>query len=69
MIHVKKFIERVSLVEAKRSKDVVLPIEDARGLRDELTKLIADLYELAGVKEKERNSEAIQVEVKGGSFK
>jgi hypothetical protein len=40
MIHIKRFIDKMSLVESKQSKDVVLPISDARGLRDEVTKLL-----------------------------
>lgn len=69
MIHVKKFIDRVSLMESKRNKDLVLPMDEARGLRDELAKLLTELHELTGVREKEKNNEVIRVEVKGGSFK
>ena len=36
MIHIKRFIDRVSVVESKHGKDFVMPIIEARGLRDEL---------------------------------
>lgn len=67
MIFIKKFIERVSLVETRQGKDVVLPITDARGLRDELAKLLADQYSDDKVKQKEEP--VIKIEMKGGAFK
>jgi len=67
MIYIKKFIEKVSLIESRQGKDVVLPMTDARGLRDELSKLLVDLYDENKSKQKEET--LIQVEVKGGSFK
>lgn len=67
MIYIKKFIEKVSLVETRNGKDVILPMADARGLRDELSKLLVDLYDDNKSKQKEENT--VQVEIKGGSFK
>jgi hypothetical protein len=47
MIHVKRFIDKISSIEGRTGKlDIVLPINEARGLRDELTKMLADNYEL-----------------------
>ena len=59
----------MSLVESKQSKDVVLPISDARGLRDEVTKLLSDLHELSQTDKRTATDEVMQVEIKGGSFK
>jgi hypothetical protein len=59
-------VNKVSLGESKKSNTVVLPIDHARGLRDELVVLLAELHELR--KEKD-NEETIDVQVKGGSFK
>lgn len=47
------------------NKDVVLPITDARGLRDDIARLLADLHELSNNNEK---TEVIEVQIKGGSF-
>lgn len=68
MIHLKQFIDKMTVVESRQNKDVVLPINDARGLRDDILRLLADLHELSK-KQPSTNSEVIQVEVKGGSFK
>ena len=59
----------MSLVESKQSKDVVLPISDARGLRDEVTKLLSDLHELSQTDKRTATDEVMQIEIKGGSFK
>lgn len=67
MIHIKRFIDKISLMEGRQGKDVVIPIAEARGLRDELVKLLADNYNLLNNIEKEEP--VIQVEIKGGSFK
>lgn len=67
MLHIRKFMDKMSVVESRMNKDVVLPINDARGLRDDITKLLADLHELAQEQKKEPN--VVQVQIKGGSFK
>lgn len=68
-MHIKRFMDKMSLVENKQSKDVVLSITDARGLRDDIVKLLSDLHELSNQKLSERNQENIQIEIKGGTFK
>lgn len=67
MLHIKKFIDKMSATEGKQAKDIVLPIGEARGLRDDISRLLADLHELS--KEKEKDEEVISVTVKGGGFK
>ena len=66
MIHIKRFIDRVASIESRQSKDVVIPLSDARGLRDELAKLLIDHYEVT--EGKKNTSEVIQVELVGGKF-
>ena len=67
MLHIKKFIDKMSATEGKQAKDIVLPIGEARGLRDDISRLLADLHELS--KEKEKDEEVSSVTVKGGGFK
>ena len=66
-MYIKKFIDKVSLMESKTNKDLVVSMTDARGLRDELSKLLTDLHELQNSKSKK--DEVIQVEIVGGKFK
>jgi hypothetical protein len=65
MLHIKKFLDKVSHLESKKAKDLVIPLSDARLLRDEIAKLLADLYQ----SNTDKKSEVIQVEIKGGNFK
>jgi hypothetical protein len=67
MIHIKRFIDKVSSMEGRQSRDVVLPLADARALRDEITKLIMDKVEDNGTQP--NNDEVIQVVVNGGKFR
>ena len=56
----------MSVVESKMNKDVVLPITDARGLRDDITRLLSDLHVLSS--NKNEKNEVIDIQIKGGSF-
>jgi hypothetical protein len=62
MIIIKRFIDKVS---ATRGTNLVLPIDEAKTLRDEIAKLIADNYELLNNK---TDDSVIQVEVNGGKW-
>jgi len=66
MIHIKRFVDKVSYMETRQGKDVVIPLSEARGLRDELSKLLADNYEL--LQNKSIVEPVYQVEINGGKF-
>ena len=66
MIHIKRFIDKVSYTESKQSKDLILPMTDARGLRDELAKLLADLH--GNTSQATTNDDTIEVKIVGGKF-
>ena len=53
-------------MESKQNKDVVLPMNEARGLRDELAKLLADLNEYKDNKKTDDNQ--IEIKIVGGKF-
>lgn len=63
MIYIKRFIDKVSYMENRQGKDIVMPMTEAKGLRDELAKILADLHFT------EKEEPVIQIELKGGSFK
>ena len=65
-MHIKRFIDRVANIESRQGKDVVIPISEARILRDELSKLIIDNYEL--LQNKVVVEPVLQVELNGGRF-
>jgi len=65
MIHIKRFIDKVTAMDKKQSISVTMPIDEARALKDEISKMLADLYQLQSAKPVEQ---IIQVELAGGKF-
>jgi hypothetical protein len=68
MIIIKRFIDRVSASEGKIGTNVILPMEEARMLRDEIAKLLSDNYDLLNIKKDAVDTSVIQVEVNGGKW-
>ena len=68
MIIIKRFIDRVSASEGKTGTNVILPMEEARMLRDEIAKLLSDNYDLLNNKKESIDDAVIQVEVNGGKW-
>lgn len=54
-------------MESKHAKDVVIPISEARILRDELASILVDFYNKSN--ERKDTPEEIKIEIKGGKFK
>jgi hypothetical protein len=67
MVNIKKFIDKVSAHESRGgSVTFVMSVDEARMLRDEVSKLITDNYELLSNKQKEEKT--IQVEINSGKW-
>jgi hypothetical protein len=67
MIAIKNFIEKVSYSDGRGGKlDYIMPMSDARLLRDEMAKLLADYYAI--VSAKQPANDVIKVEINGGKF-
>lgn len=60
---ISKFIDRVSLTEARGGRDLVLSMDDARLLRDEIAKLLLQLHASAPVQR-----ESTSIEFVGGKW-
>lgn len=67
-MHIQRFIDKVSLADSKQNKDFVMPIAEARGLRDELMKILVESHQLRA-EAKAPDDTDIVVEVRGGTFK
>lgn len=65
MLHIKRYFDKISNLESKRTNEVVLSMTEARGLRDEIAKLLLDLNN----KEDAKKEEVIQIQITGGKFK
>jgi hypothetical protein len=64
MIIIKRFIDKVS---ATKGNNLVLSIEEAKMLRDEIAKLVTDNYDLL-TKRVDNDNAVIQLEINGGRF-
>ena len=64
MSQIKKFVDRVASAEVRQTREVLLPISDAKELRDEILKLLVDHREPS----KNTNNEIIQVVATGGKW-
>lgn len=57
---IKKFIDRVALAETRQSRELIIPMTEAKELRDEIAKLLVD--------KKENKEETITVVMNGGKW-
>lgn len=64
MIQIKSFIDKIAYMESRQRKDVVLTMEEARMLRDEITKLLLDQR----TQSSNTKFEPIEVVLKGGNW-
>ena len=53
-------------MENRSSKDLIMPMAEAKSLRDELAKLMADNLRL--LQDQPKTQETLQVEIVGGKF-
>ena len=67
MVNIKLFFDKVSKLEGKKTKDLVLAMSDTKLLRDEIAKLLIDLNEAQ--KSNKAEEEVVKVEIRGGTFK
>ncbi len=65
-IHIKRFLEKMTAMESKQNKDLVLPIAEARGLRDDIIKLLLDQ---TTTEQPELTVKPQPVVISGGNFK
>jgi len=66
MIFIKKFLDKISAIEGRNTRDLIISLDDARGLRDDINKLIIENYDL--LKQDKKTEPVIQVELSGGKW-
>lgn len=65
-LYIKKFVDRLQHFELRGAKDFQCPLQDAKMLHTEITRLLLDLEQAKS--QPQPTSEVIQVEMHGGSF-
>jgi len=66
-LHLKKFNDRVKVLNQTNSRELVLTAAEARQLQADIFDLLTQIQALARIKESQDN-EVITVQVKGGGF-
>lgn len=61
MSHIKKFIDRVANSEGRQLREVIMPLSEAKELRDEIMKLMLD-------KNTSKSDEVVEIVVNGGKW-
>ena len=69
MIHLQRFIDRVQGTESRGLKDVSIPLNDAKAMSAELTRILLDLQTLREQAVKTTADQTIEVRMDGGTFK
>jgi hypothetical protein len=62
MSNIKKFIDKIVTAEGRQAREVIMTLNDAKELRDEITKILLDQ------RENTKEPEAIQVVMSGGKW-
>jgi len=62
MSNIKKFIDKIVTAEGRQAREVIMTLNDAKELRDEITKILLDQ------RENTKESETIQVVMSGGKW-
>lgn len=65
MIHISKFVDRIKSFEARGIRDFSMPIQDAKDLHADITKLLLQLQNSPG----QTTTEVIEVELRSPGFK
>jgi hypothetical protein len=64
MVNIKRFVDRVSAMDSRSNRDLVLPAAEARALRDEIVKFLLDNHE----EKLNKQPEVIGVQISGGRW-
>ena len=67
-LHLKKFNDRVKVMNQTNSKELVLSALEARNIHAELFELLTKINELTEIKQTAQDNSTVNVEFDGGNF-
>jgi hypothetical protein len=65
-LHIKRFIDRLQSFESRGIKDFSCPLQDAKNLHSDITRLLLDLE--AARAQTPTKEETVTIQLEGGSF-
>ena len=67
-LHLKKFNDRVKVMNQTNSKDLILTAAEARQLQADIFDLLAKINDLVNIKQQDSAEPVVQVNMQGGKF-
>jgi len=67
-LHINRFVDSIKAHESRNQRDFIMSLRDAKDLHSDITKLLLTL-EVLHTQSSVSKTEAITVELSGGSFK
>ncbi len=67
-LHLKKFNDRVKVMNQTNSRDLVLTAAEARQLQADLFDLLTKINDLVEIKQQSKEEPVVQVTMQGGKF-
>lgn len=67
-LHIKRFIDKVQALDGKNSKEMTLPMVEAKSLHADITKLLLENTALRNRLEQQVEDDVVSVEMTGGGF-
>lgn len=67
-LHIKRFIDKVTALDARQSKEMTLPLADAKNLHADITKILLENTALRNRLEQQTEEEVITVQIAGDKF-
>lgn len=67
-LHLKKFNDRVKVLNQTNAREMVLTAAEARQLQADIFDLLTQIQSLTAIREQQTESEIINVEMDGGGF-
>lgn len=65
-MHIERFVDKLAAVEARHSRELVLTLTEARGLHEDITRVLARLEQSVQTAE---TQDTVKITMTGGSFK
>jgi hypothetical protein len=65
VIHIHNFIDKIKFFESKNSKDFIIPLNEAKNLHRDITKLLSTIYALQNQDDTDTQT---NTEISGGEW-
>jgi hypothetical protein len=65
-LHIRRFVDRLTALDSRGVKEFTMPMQDAKDLHADITRMLLDLE--ASAQQVEKSQDVVQVTLAGGDF-